>query len=91
MDHPKPIFTHIDRIDEIKMEMDGEKVYDLFVTCDVSARGRLAVAGEYFDSGKRPFVLTIMSVIKDLHRKIMCAEISVPAVRCSMDLWIRRR
>ncbi len=53
LDHPKPIFTHIDRIDEIKMEMDGEKVYDLFVTCDVSARGRLAVAGEYFDSAKK--------------------------------------
>ena len=35
LDHPKPVFGHIDCMDEIKMELDGEKEYDLFVTCDV--------------------------------------------------------
>lgn len=53
LDHPKPIFSHIDCIDEIKTEADGDKVYDLFVTCDVSARDRLAVAGEYFETAKK--------------------------------------
>lgn len=53
LDHPKPVFSHIDRIDEIKMEADGEKIYDLFVTCDVSAKDRLAVAGRYFDTAKK--------------------------------------
>lgn len=53
LDHPKPVFSHIDRIDEIKMEADGERKYDLFVTCDVSARERLAVADQYFDTAKK--------------------------------------
>lgn len=53
LDHPKPIFSHIDCIDEIKTEADGEKVYDLFVTCDVSSRDRLAVAGDYFEKAAR--------------------------------------
>lgn len=53
LDHPKPVFQHIDCIDEIKMETEGEKVYDLFVTCDVSARDRLALAGDYFESAKK--------------------------------------
>lgn len=49
LDHPKPVFHHIDCIDEIKMQADGPKTYDLFVTCDVSARDRLALAGDYFE------------------------------------------
>ena len=53
LDHPKPVFQHIDCMDEIKMETEGEKVYDLFVTCDVSARDRLALAGDYFESAKK--------------------------------------
>ena len=35
------------------MELDGEKEYDLFVTCDVSAKDRLAIAAPYFDSAKK--------------------------------------
>ena len=35
------------------MELDGEKEYDLFVTCDVSSRDRLALAGPYFDTAKK--------------------------------------
>lgn len=53
LDHPKPIFSHIDRIDEILTEPDGEQEFDLFVTCDVSARDRLAVAGDYFEKAKK--------------------------------------
>ncbi len=53
LDHPKPIFSHISCIDELKTEADGDKVYDLFVTCDVSARERLAVASECFDKAKK--------------------------------------
>lgn len=34
-------------MDEIKTELDGDKEYDLFVTCDVSAKDRLAIAGPY--------------------------------------------
>lgn len=53
LDHPKPVFHHIDCIDEIKMQADEPKTYDLFVTCDVSARDRLALAGDYFDNAKK--------------------------------------
>ena len=53
LDHPKPVFGHIDCMDEVKMELDGEKKYDLFVTCDVSAKDRLAIAAPYFDSAKK--------------------------------------
>ena len=52
LDNPKPVFQHIECMDEIKTEACGEKDYDLFVTCDVSARDRMAIAGEYFDRAK---------------------------------------
>ena len=53
---PDNRFLHINItpcMDEIKTELDGDKEYDLFVTCDVSARDRLAIAGPYFDTAKR--------------------------------------
>lgn len=53
LENPKPVFGHIDRIEEIKTEASGEKEYDLFVTCDVSAKDRIALAGEYFDNAKK--------------------------------------
>ena len=53
LDNPKPVFGHIDCMDEIKTELDGDKEYDLFVTCDVSTKDRLAIAGPYFDTAKR--------------------------------------
>ena len=52
LDHPKPIFGHIECIDEIKTEAD-DRVFDLFITCDVSARDRLALAGELFEKAKK--------------------------------------
>ena len=49
----KPVFDYIDRMDEVKTEAEEEKEYDLFITCDVSALDRLAVAGKYFDTAKK--------------------------------------
>ena len=57
LDHPKPVFSHIDRIGDIRTETDGDREFDLFVTCDVSARDRLAVADEYFDRAKKTCLL----------------------------------
>ncbi|MCF0133897.1 MAG: bifunctional oligoribonuclease/PAP phosphatase NrnA [Blautia sp.] len=48
MEQPRAVFSYIERIDEVKTEADQEKTYDLFITCDVSALDRLAVAEEYF-------------------------------------------
>lgn len=53
LDHPKPCFGHIRCLDQVKVEAKDEKVYDLFVTCDVSARDRLAIAGDYFDNARQ--------------------------------------
>ena len=49
----KPVFDYIDRMDEVKTEAEEDKVYDLFITCDVSALDRLAVARKYFDVAKK--------------------------------------
>ena len=43
---------HIECIDEIKTEAD-DRVFDLFITCDVSARDRLALAGALFEKAKK--------------------------------------
>lgn len=50
LDSPKPVFDHIDRMDEILTAPDGAQTFDLFVTCDVSAKERMALVGEYFDN-----------------------------------------
>ena len=52
LDHPKPIFGHIECIDEIKTEAD-DRVFDLFITCDVSARDRLALTDNLFEHAKK--------------------------------------
>lgn len=53
LETPKPGFGYLAYMDEVKSEASGEKEYDLFVTCDVSARDRLAVAGDYFEKAKK--------------------------------------
>ena len=53
LDNPKPIFGHIDRIDDIKTEIKEDIRYDLFITCDVSARDRIALAGDLFEKASR--------------------------------------
>ena len=47
------MFNYIDGMDEVKTEAEADKVYDLFITCDVSALDRLAVARKYFDTAKK--------------------------------------
>ncbi len=53
LETPRPVFGYLAYMDEVKSEASGEKEYDLFVTCDVSARDRLAVAGDYFEKAKK--------------------------------------
>lgn len=53
LETPKPVFGYLAYVEEVKSEASGEKEYDLFVTCDVSSRDRLAVAGEYFEKAKK--------------------------------------
>lgn len=49
LDRIQPVFTYIRDIDDIKHQADPDVRYDLFITCDVSARSRLAVAGDCYD------------------------------------------
>lgn len=53
LETPRPVFGYLAYMDEVKSEASGEKEYDLFVTCDVSARDRLAVAGDCFEKAKK--------------------------------------
>lgn len=53
LDHPRPVFSHIDRIGEIRTEPDDDVSFDLFVTCDVSALNRLALVREAFDKAEK--------------------------------------
>lgn len=53
LETPKPVFGYLAYMDEVKSEASGEKEYDLFVTCDVSARDRLAVVRDYFEKAKK--------------------------------------
>lgn len=53
LESPKDIFSYIECFDEIKTEKDGEKIYDLFISCDASSIDRLAVAADYFETAKK--------------------------------------
>ncbi|MBQ8306596.1 MAG: bifunctional oligoribonuclease/PAP phosphatase NrnA [Blautia sp.] len=53
LEEPRAIFSYIEGMDEVRTEPDPDKVYDLFITCDVSSRDRLAVAGPCFDRALR--------------------------------------
>ena len=77
LDHPKPIFGHIESIDEIKTEVEEKRIFDLFITCDVSARDRLALADNLFEHAKK-------TVCIDHH-----VERLAPAVKYCMEFWIR--
>ena len=49
LDHPNPVFGHIDCIGEVKMtQEDPFRSYDLFVTCDVSSPDRLSLGAQMF-------------------------------------------
>lgn len=53
LEQPQPVFHYIEHIDDVKTALEPGKIFDLFITCDVSARDRLAVAGEAFDHAKK--------------------------------------
>lgn len=52
LEQPREVFSYIEGLSDVKTREEGEKIYDLFVTCDVSALDRLAVARTYFDTAK---------------------------------------
>ena len=89
LDHPKQEFAYIPSFDEIRMEADDSKVYDLFITCDVSSRDRIGLAENMFASWerrifmqKKHFVWIITSAIRDLQTSIMWREQSARLPRC---------
>ena len=54
LDHPNPVYGRIACIDEIKVSVeDPDRIYDLFVTCDVSSKERISVGGELFAQAKK--------------------------------------
>lgn len=57
LDHPKKEFAYIQKFDEIRMEAEDEKVYDLFITCDVSSLDRIGLAETMFANAKKTFCL----------------------------------
>ena len=71
LEKPKPVFGHIACMDEVKYEAGEEKEYDLFVTCDVSALDRLAVAREHFAHAKKTVCIDHHSAIRALQIPIM--------------------
>lgn len=55
LEEPKPVFSYIARLDDVFHDIQGreDKVYDLFVTLDVSSKDRIGVAGPLFDIAKK--------------------------------------
>lgn len=53
LDHPKEEFNYIQGMDEIRMEPEESKVYDLFITSDVSSVDRIGVAAGSFEKAKK--------------------------------------
>ncbi len=53
LENPKTEFCFLKGFDKILTKTEGPREYDLFITCDVSSRNRIAVAGEYFDTAKK--------------------------------------
>lgn len=49
---PRPSLRFMKGVSESKQEADSDRVYDLFVTCDVSSLDRIGVAGDLFDKAK---------------------------------------
>ncbi len=57
LDHPRNDFYYIEGMQKIQMEADESKVYDLFVTCDVSSKDRIGVAMACFDKARRTYCI----------------------------------
>jgi len=50
LDHPAPVFGHISNIDDYRTREKAGMIYDVFVTCDVSAPDRISVGAGLFDT-----------------------------------------
>ncbi|MBQ1311927.1 MAG: bifunctional oligoribonuclease/PAP phosphatase NrnA [Blautia sp.] len=53
LEDPKEQFSYLEGFREIRKACTEPVIYDLFITCDVSSRDRIGVAGECFDTAKR--------------------------------------
>lgn len=55
LEKPKSVFSYLDCIEEVKTSAEGyeDKIYDLFVTLDVSSKERLALVKDIFDQAKK--------------------------------------
>ncbi len=53
LESKRDVFRYLAGFEDIRTEPEEGKVYDLFITCDVSAPDRLAVAKDLFDSARR--------------------------------------
>ena len=53
LEEPRPEFGFLKDFGEIRTTDVEAEPYDLFITCDVSSRDRLAVAGRHFDNAKK--------------------------------------
>ena len=49
LEEPGPEFSFLKDFSEIRTTAGEAEPYDLFITCDVSSRDRIGVAGEHFD------------------------------------------
>ena len=50
LEDKRDVFSYLDGFDAIRTEPEEGMIYDLFITCDVSSRDRIAVAGALFCS-----------------------------------------
>lgn len=53
LESPKSEFSYIECFEDIKTEKSGDRVYDLFISCDASSLDRVAVAADYFHTAKK--------------------------------------
>ena len=53
LEKPRDEFSFLKDFNEIRTTAGTEEPYDLFITCDVSARERIGVAGDHFDRAKK--------------------------------------
>lgn len=53
LEEMRPVFGHLERLDEIKKEADLGKKYDLVILLDVSSLDRIGVAGDIFETADR--------------------------------------
>lgn len=53
LEHVRPEFYYIKKLEQVKYEWDGEKKYDLFILLDTSTEDRIGVAAEAFEQANQ--------------------------------------